>query len=194
MHDRDNGIGRGRTAARRRAGNGAIYRQRLHGHRPHQVRVYRKVRRRGREWASWSCKGYAGTPVRVFEGDLRFSVSYGSAAEKQCAAGQTFGAFNRLGPTIEWRLEDGKPFATILRWHTETEDERGSWLVVTRLSGAEACHMGYVDAALPGANTLARRLADLMARSFDCNADVPEVVARKKVDLAQLVSGDCGNK
>lgn len=148
----------------------------------------------GGEWASWSCKGYAGTPVRVFEGDLRFSVSYGSAAEKQCAAGQTFGAFNRLGPTIEWRLEDGKPFATILRWHTETEDERGSWLVVTRLSGAEACHMGYVDAALPGANTLARRLADLMARSFDCNADVPEVVARKKVDLAQLVSGDCGNK
>jgi hypothetical protein len=123
----------------------------------------------------WWCEGLDGIDVYVAEGDLRFFVSYGEFAEDEPAAAETLPAFNTLGPRIEWRLdESGEPFATILRFHTESgEGEKGSTLVVTRLAPpGEVCRVGFVDAAAnPDANALAREVADNVAPDFRCGEE-----------------------
>ena len=124
----------------------------------------------------WWCEGYAGIPVRVAEGDARFLVSYGEAAAGERAASQTLPAFNTINETLEWRLDpSGKPFATILRFFTDPGGmgETVQVLVITRLGpGGQTCHIGYVNASInPDANTIAREVADNLARAFDCAKD-----------------------
>jgi hypothetical protein len=123
----------------------------------------------------WLCSGYAGIKVRAEEADLRFYVSYGARADQEPAAHQTVPAFNTIGETVEWRL-DGKqrPIATILRFHTGSDDtSAGSTLVVTRLGPpGGVCHVGYVDAVdNPRANEIARAVADRVAGDFSCEKD-----------------------
>jgi hypothetical protein len=139
------------------------------------------------ESGSWWCEGHAGVPVYVAEGDLRFFVSYGDDAPDQPAAATTLPAFNHLGRTIEWRLDErGMPYATILRWYTSAGDggADGQILVITRLGGPGAvCHVGHVDARVnPDANDIARSVADNTARDFDC--------AVEAVHQYGLVEGD----
>jgi len=120
------------------------------------------------------CEGYGGMDVRVAEGDLRMFVSYGRDAALQTAAQQTLPQFNTTGETLEWRLEDGEPFATILRFHWDSDGTKGSTLVVTGLGGTDACHVAYVVATgNADANALARQVADGQARGFDCKRDRP---------------------
>lgn len=124
---------------------------------------------------TWACPGYKGIPVMVAEGDLRFFVSYGLDSTGEKAAEQTLPPFNTLGPKVEWRLapEAGalKPFATILRFHLESEGEpAGDVLVVTRLGKGSTCHVAYIDAkANADANEKAREAADTLAREFSCD-------------------------
>lgn len=128
----------------------------------------------------WWCVGYDGIPVRVAEGDLRFLVSFGVNAAAEPAAGQTLPQFNRIGTTLEWRLEWHAvdrlwvPVATVLRYFTERElAAEGQVLVVTKLGPpGEVCHIGYVDALLnPNANVIARQIAETQASSFVCGRD-----------------------
>jgi hypothetical protein len=126
----------------------------------------------------WSCPGIAGYDVRVWEGDLRSFVAFGKSAPAQCASMQTFGAFNSLGPRVEWRMKDGKPFATILRWFTKgsgSDPLKQNWLVVTKLGDKESCHMAYIDTRYTEANEVARQRADEMAAGFNCAKDMPEI-------------------
>ncbi len=137
--------------------------------------------------ASFACPGYKGYPLWIAEGDLRFFVSYGFGAPDERAASQTLPAFNTIGAKMEWRLSNKsgawKPFATILRWHTEAGDGSepdGQILVVTKLAPGNTCHIGYVDAknlAAPGdnANEIARNFADDFAEDFDCATDEPHL-------------------
>jgi hypothetical protein len=134
------------------------------------------------EGGTWWCDGYAGIPVRVAEGDLRFLVSYGEKAAEEPAAGETLPAFNTIGATLEWRLERSRsdggltPVATILRYFTDNgSGEKGQFLVVTKLGGpGQVCHIGYVDALLnPGANATARQVAEQVAAGFVCGRDRP---------------------
>jgi hypothetical protein len=90
----------------------------------------------------------------------------------QTAATQTLPLFNTISDTLEWRLSNGKPFATILRFHWDSDNGQGSTLVVTKLDKTDACHVAYVTATEnPNANVLARKLADTLARGFDCAND-----------------------
>lgn len=123
---------------------------------------------------AFRCEGYGGMDVRVAEGDLRMFVSYGPDAALQTAAEQTLPQFNTLGETLEWRLADEKPFATILRFRWDSDNGEGSTLVVTKLGDTDACHVAYVVATgNPNANALARQVADGQARGFDCERDKP---------------------
>ncbi len=128
----------------------------------------------------WHCTGYAGMPVRVAEGDIRFYVSYGPDAVNEMAAGETLPPFNTIGERLEWRLgDDGAPFATILRYFTDFGDglPPRQYLVVTRLGPpGSICMIGHVDAvANADANSLARELADTRATGFRCGEDVPSL-------------------
>lgn len=137
------------------------------------------------DYGEWRCQGFKGIPVYMSAGDQRIYVSYGKNAKDELAASQTLAAFNGEGSKIEWRMEKGVPFATIMRWSTARVDEkgdpmRGSTLVVTRLDRNGVCHVGYVDGrANKNANELAHKIADEHARSFVCGKDKPIVVGEQ---------------
>jgi hypothetical protein len=140
-------------------------------------------------WYEGICPGHAGIPVYFAEGDLRQFVAFGKDGRKSCAAVQTFGHFNyAAGGKIEWRIEDGKPFATILRWHESSEEVKRQWLVVTKLGG-DQCHTAYIDGRYPNANAIAREKADKSARTFNCKTDAIEVVAEPKVSAGEVAMG-----
>lgn len=130
---------------------------------------------------SWTCPGYGGLQVLVSEGDLRMFVSFGPDAENEPAAGQTLSRFNTINETLEWRLRDGVPFATILRWFPSLDEGKGtgSVLIVTQLKPGATCQIGRIDAqANPGANQMSRDLADTMAGTYDCS--LPPMVPGNK--------------
>jgi len=129
-------------------------------------------------WVRLICSGYGNAPVLVDEGDDRVSLDYGAVAGP--GQWESFGAFNRVNETIEWRLDGGRPFATIHRWFVDdgNGDER-QVLVVSTVSeaGEPSCMAGFVDAnANPSANLIARGLADMGARNFRCGIDRPSWV------------------
>ena len=134
---------------------------------------------------SWSCPGYKGYPLKVSEGDLRYSLEYGFNIAANQNGSQTLPPFNHLGPKLEWRLSNASggwlPVATIVRYFTanpETGEDKGQVLVVTQLVEGNTCHVAYVDAlANKDANELARKAAD-ESGDFDCATDEPEVIGK----------------
>ena len=64
------------------------------------------------------CDGIEGYPVHFIESDLRQYVTYGQVADPVAFA-TGFGEWNYVNKTVEWRLEDGRPFAAIHRWFIE---------------------------------------------------------------------------
>ena len=144
------------------------------------------------EGGVWECKGIKGFDVLYLEGDLRGYVAFGPEARSQCASAQTFGAFNSPGPKIEWRMENGKPIATILRWLTDNgsgeANAKQNWLVVSKLNGRDACRTALIDTKYPNANAVAREKADGQSRSFNCEKDMPEVVSQRSIKANELMS------
>lgn len=125
------------------------------------------------------CQGLPGYPIYIAEGDRGVFLSVGPDAEKRRAARQTLSSFNTLSekggqrPTIEWRfvVRDNRtvPYATIVRYLTQSATGTGEVLVVMRVTDREACHVAYVDAlANLDAIVLARRIADKVARLQPC--------------------------
>jgi hypothetical protein len=132
--------------------------------------------------ASWACPGYKGYPLKITEGDLRFSLAYGFGDNNENGH-QTLSPFNRLGPKLEWRLSNASgrwlPVATIVRYFLadpETGEDKNQVLVVSQIAEGNSCHIAYVDAlANPDANILAQGAAD-KAGDFDCLNDEPETI------------------
>lgn len=136
--------------------------------------------------ASAYCKGYNGYPVHFSEGDLRQMVRFGHLGGL-LGQWESFGQFNHVNDTIEWRLEGGKPYATILRWFIEntnqngevTEARKGQVLVISKVADTHngnpvSCVVGYVDAkANSNANALARKVADTLGKTFRCIENTP---------------------
>lgn len=135
---------------------------------------------------SMLCDGYNGYPVHFAEGDLRHSVQFGYVETGEDGIWQSFSQWNRVAETIEWRLQDDRPVAVILRWFIENTDGAGSpdparvgqVLVVSRVgqqADKRACVIGYVDAlANRNANVLAREVADSLTSAFTCATDKAE--------------------
>ena len=139
----------------------------------------------------YRCRGFnniAKFDVYVFERDGRYFVSYGRDAFDRRAATQTLAPFNTIGDDLEWLLErrsgDWEPFATIVRYFTEIEDNgsffRGEVLVISKIGPGEACHVAYIDArATPNANRLARETAGQIVRRFDCATQDPIIIGER---------------
>lgn len=122
--------------------------------------------------AEWVCPGHNGYVVWVGEGDLRYFLGYGPSGRDQCSYGQTLSAWNTINTTLEWRLHNGRPFATILRYTAEGNGEQEQYLVVSKVGDdGSACHMAYVSAREPNHNQLARDAADRFAVAFECDRD-----------------------
>ncbi len=128
---------------------------------------------------AWTCPGYQDMELYVAEGDLRFFVSAGRNAGQRVAARQTLPPFNYTHNVLEWRLDDGRPFATILRYFISVDDEGGEEqvLVVTKIGKTDSCQIAHVNASRnQNANILAREAADNLAQDFDCEDDEVVVV------------------
>ena len=137
------------------------------------------------------CAGYGGYPVYLAEGDLRMSAQFGEVAEAHMFH-DGFTGFNYVNDVVEWRIEDGVPYATILRWFINYPDADGNnleaqTLVVSTVADPAApaaertsCHVAYIDAlANPDPNQMARQVAHLAAKTFRCGVDVPIYVGQK---------------
>ena len=130
------------------------------------------------------CDGLAGYPVHFSEYDLRQFVAFGPVGPDDRTPGG-FAQFNRTGERVEWRLRNGRPYATILRWFIENMNDDGlpdakslgQVLVVSTVAqpgSPRSCPVGYVDArANSDANEIARRVADGIAPGFRCGVDQP---------------------
>ena len=139
------------------------------------------------DWANLVCNGFRGYPVFIYYGDLREALFYGHPPGGDLApVWESFDAFNRSGPKIEWRLDDSRgnqvPFATIHRWFVsdpEDPDDEVEVLVVEKVGQPferDGCVVGYVvSTGNPNANEKARRIADGQARDFACGADQPAI-------------------
>ncbi|MEM1198999.1 MAG: hypothetical protein AAGI06_06775 [Pseudomonadota bacterium] len=66
-----------------------------------------------------------------------------------------------------------------MRFRVEGDGLKEQFLVVTKLDGAKACPMGYVDARVRNHNQAARDLADQNVARFSCGNDVPLVISPK---------------
>jgi hypothetical protein len=97
---------------------------------------------------------------------------------------------------VEWRLKDGTPIATILRWTVADDSgavaKQKTWLVVTKLEADNSCHMGYVEGSYPRANEKARWLADGAAEAFSCKQSKPTIFASSAALVFDIgASGGC---
>lgn len=149
-----------------------------------------------------SCQGLKSVPVTYKEGDLRASVFYGPLNEAyRNEAFETFSAFNSVNTTVEWRLEDKRPIAAILRFfianaNPETgepdEKRKGQVLVISKVAGPKtgrSCVVGMVDAlAEPNANEKAQAVADMVAPVFLCGINQPRYFGARGDTAPDLTS------
>lgn len=144
---------------------------------------------RHKDGGAWLCPGLRGYPVYFAEGDLRHMMAFGPSPRQRRSATQTLGAFNTIfagkrRPTIEWRVEataDGRvePFATIVRYHTGRDGEKGEALVITKVTARESCRLAVIDAkANEDAMVTARSWANAEARKRTC-PETPEVLGKQ---------------
>ncbi len=149
-----------------------------------------------------SCAGLKNNPVTYKEGDLRASIFYGPLNESyRNEAFETFSSFNTVNTTVEWRLEDKRPIAAILRFfisnpNPETgepdEKRKGQVLVITKVAGPKtgrSCVVGMVDAlAEPDANEKAHEVADMVAPIFLCGINQPRYFGARGDTAPDLTS------
>lgn len=138
----------------------------------------RKIRRH-RDGDAWLCPGIAGYPVYFAEGDLRQMLAFGPAPQRRRSATQTLGPFNsifqgRRRAMIEWRVEHDirrrtVPYATIVRYFTSRDGDKGEMLVITKVDPKQSCQLAVIDARTNAdAMALARAWAIAEARKRDC--------------------------
>lgn len=126
---------------------------------------------------SLRCVGYGDAPIFYNEGDLRADVDFGAPNDEFA----TFGGFNTVGTTVEWRLEGGRPAAAIIRYLVQSADggAEGQVLSIHKVGEGETpgCVVAYVDArANRNANDMARQAADARVPGFACGRDRPAYI------------------
>jgi hypothetical protein len=144
---------------------------------------------------TYECEGYKDKKIYFAEGDLRGVVAFGKNGPNHCAFGQTFPQFNTVNETVEWRLKDGVPIATIQRWTSDygVDDEgralqKIQWLVVTKLEPAQSCRLAIIQASLPNANEKARQAADTLAENFKCETGIVTVQTKPAIKADDVIS------
>lgn len=146
--------------------------------------------------ASAICK-IAGKPDLYFaEGDLRHSVGFGAKQRFE-----SFGVWNNMGSTVEWRSDQNGIYAAILRFYVSNyndetgdfdTDNQGQILLVHKVAKTtsdQTCVIGMVDArGNTNANILAREVADNMAKTFNCDTDIPQYHGEKSQHAADFMN------
>lgn len=132
------------------------------------------------ESSTWRCEGIKGLDFWVDSGDGRFDLDVGTRTPTDFA---TIGAFNDIEPTLEWRQENGEPFAVIFRYRDvalETPDRTVLAVEKIGLDGQEGCRVAQISGDTPDANRRAREIADTQARGFNCDSSEPRYIGNAR--------------
>lgn len=127
----------------------------------------------------YACPGRDGVPIFVHLGDGRFDLDAGVDGEEF----MTIGAFNELGDRLEWRLKDGEPVAVIFRYLDIAPQSDGrTVLAVEKIgrAGSPGCRVAQIAGDTPGANDVAREIADTRTESFRCGQDEARIVGNAR--------------
>jgi hypothetical protein len=110
--------------------------------------------------ATWRCKGFAGIPLIVQNGDERFDIDAGTEDRDELWSQ----AFDYPGRTIEWRLRRGVPFAIIYRLAASGDGVPASSRLIVETVGGAAPGCRIASNTGPRANVRARAAADAVLR------------------------------
>lgn len=119
------------------------------------------------EISSWRCPG-PGRYVAEFadEGNLAaVSIWMPSRAPRATRSITWRGTGRVFGDKLQWRVDNGRPVAAILRiWRTdatvEGQEREVEELIVLRLSSDAACRVASIDGRQRGANEIAERQSE----------------------------------
>lgn len=134
-----------------------------------------------REEAVWTCPGPAGAFVQYTDFTTRAGLTFGwgrKVAKPVDADDLSWSpSGSGLASRMEWRINNGRPFAAIIgRWR-QADEAGGSpafeELMVIRLAEEMACSVAVLGALAPDAMATARRIADERAPRFRCGIDKP---------------------
>lgn len=147
---------------------------------------------------SVACEAYEGIEVLVAYSEHTQRLSFGRLG-LDAQFGESplrAGLYQDHGERVEWRLSEGRPFATIVGWRGVTpvyDEEAGDFTGETRINehflvvsalrpdgqnGMGACQVAYVDVKTTWRfNEVARRIAERDAPGFICGEDVPAYVS-----------------
>ena len=119
------------------------------------------------------------------------------------------GLFGGYNDTIEWRLNDAGPFATIHRYVGQmpvdgqfTEDgapvfEEQHTLIVTALRPGQmpvACQMAFIDASVhANANEIAQAVADGLSEQYSCEGEHPYQIHEGMAQVEALIAAKTQN-
>ena len=80
-----------------------------------------------------------------------------------------------VGDRIEWRINNGKPFAAIVDTWRQPDDggKPIEEILVAKVTQSGSCRVGTVSTHIPDAINIARKLADSLAKRFQCGIDKP---------------------
>ncbi|MBO1908285.1 hypothetical protein J4G37_25765 [Microvirga sp. 3-52] len=135
---------------------------------------------REEELSEWTCSAPGGRTVLFGDTGGIMVVRFGEPTNTAWEP-EFWPSNNGFGKKIEWRVRDGKPFASILRFFLGNIDGKDAEvLAVTKVEGKDACHMAYVNARLKDANKQAAEIADTKAHAFRCGVHKPIKVGGAK--------------
>ncbi|WP_374407807.1 hypothetical protein [Pelagerythrobacter sp.] len=123
----------------------------------------------------YACPGREGIPLFAHHGDGRFDLDAGVDGEEF----MTIGAFNEIADRIEWRTNDGTPFAVIFRYRDVAPGSAGrTVLAIEKIgrAGAPGCRVAQIAGDTADANRVAREIADTRAAAFRCGTDEARIV------------------
>lgn len=119
---------------------------------------------------TYRCPGAAGYALMVHDWDARMTVDVvapGGRTYPLRYSGVISSAFSSLGPRAEWRMQDGKPIALIVRVNVfenpDTPNQTTSYLSVAKITPRETCVTDRIPPTTANANEAARQAADRSA-------------------------------
>ena len=85
------------------------------------------------------CKGYGGFDVYVSDFDARMSVDFGTPDDRY----ETFAAFNSVGDTIEWLVDENGVQAAVLRYLIDVDGRKAQALVASKVGRSRGSRLRH---------------------------------------------------
>ncbi|MBI5132325.1 MAG: hypothetical protein HZA66_23025 [Rhodopseudomonas palustris] len=153
------------------------------------------------EQSEWRCPGPPGFSLGYFDHITRGGLTLEHGGHGLTDDSLTWRpADPAIGSHVEWRVENGTPFAAIFgRWRSIEQDGPSAdvtveELLVVKVSPRQVCAVAVIGGLSAQAMTLAREQADSRARAFRCGVDQPFINTSSSSDAVASLDGRVLNR